>query len=99
MTGSCEGKKKTSLGGLCVQPNDAEDALADRGQAWSLIVTKRCISVLTGTCVIASAVAPPLFAQGDRNIPVIRSEARNVLVPTSIIAKHNGGDYDVLHLI
>ena len=59
---------------------------------------RRCIFVLTATWVIASGVAPPLFAQRDRNIPVIRSEARNVLVPTFIIAKYNGSDYDVLHL-
>jgi hypothetical protein len=67
-----------------------------RGRMLSLILTKRFISVLARTWAIACAVVPPLFAQGGGNIPVIRTEAREVLVPTIIDAEYN--HYSVLRL-
>ena len=47
-------------------------------------------------CVLS--LAPIAAAQAGESVPVIRTEASEVLVPAAVFADVRGGDYDVLHL-
>jgi hypothetical protein len=50
------------------------------------------------TFIAACAVASSSFAQESGNVPVIRIESRQVLIPTRVWAKVEDSDYEEVHL-
>jgi hypothetical protein len=77
------------LGKMIVSVPDVVQALVKRYEGSTIVAF---------VLALLGVLAPVSLAQAGGNLPVIRTEAREVLVPTWVETKYGGGYYEVLRL-